>query len=204
MSIPAQVGSSERMRRVRSTDTGPELIFRKALWRKGLRYGICKTELPGKPDIVLPSQQIAIFIDGDLWHGGQWQRRGKLALEDQFGVTVSREYWLDKIRRNMERDSRVTHTLLVSGWTVIRFWESEIHKNLDQCVETTLQAIEKGAKPTALSLLPQKSFAEFFAGVGLMRMGLEEQGWTAEFANDIDEQKYEMYCGQFQEDWVPF
>jgi DNA (cytosine-5)-methyltransferase 1 len=201
---PAKVGSSERMRRVRSTDTTPELLFRKALWRRGLRYGICKKELPGKPDIVLPSRKIAIFIDGDLWHGGQWQRRGKVALEEQFGATLSREYWLEKIRRNMERDSKATHTLLVSGWTVLRFWESEIYKNLDQCVETTLQAIEKGAEPTELALLPRKTFAEFFAGVGLMRMGLEEQGWAAEFANDIDEQKHEMYSGQFQEDWVPF
>jgi len=61
--------------------------------------------LPGKPDIVLPSRRIAIFIDGDLWHGGQWERRGKLALEEQFQVTLSKEYWLQKIRGNMERDA---------------------------------------------------------------------------------------------------
>ncbi len=160
------------MRRVRSSGTTPELLFRKALWRKGLRYAICKTELPGKPDIVLPSRRIAIFIDGDLWHGGQWERRGKLALEEQFQVTLSREYWLQKIRGNMERDAKTTHTLLVSGWTVLRFWESEIQRNVDQCVETTLKVIEKGAEPTRLSFLPRKSFAEFFAGVGLMRTGL--------------------------------
>jgi DNA (cytosine-5)-methyltransferase 1 len=67
-----------------------------------------------------------------------------------------------------------------------------------------MKVIEEGAEPTSLSLLPQKSFAEFFAGVGLMRMGLEREGWFADFANDIDEQKQEMYCGQFEEDWVPF
>ncbi len=202
--MPTPVNNSEKMRRVRSTNTTPELLFRKALWRKGLRYAVCKTELPGKPDIVLPSRRIAIFIDGDLWHGGQWQRRGKVALEDQFLVSLSKPYWLEKIRGNMERDSRVTNTLLIAGWTVLRFWESEVQKNLDQCIETTLKVIEKGARATALSLLPRKSFAEFFAGVGLMRMGLEQQGWSADFANDIDEQKHEMYCGQFDEDWVPF
>lgn len=154
--------------------------------------------------MVLPSRRIAVFIDGDLWHGGQWQRRGKVALEDQFGGTVSKEYWLDKIRRNMERDARATNTLLLAGWTVLRFWEGEIYDDLEKCVETTLRVIERGVKPTALSLLPRKTFAEFFAGVGLMRMGLEEQGWSAEFANDIDAQKHEMYCGQFPEDWVPF
>ena len=202
--MPTQVDSSERMRRVRSTDTTPELLFRKALWKRGLRYAICKTELPGKPDVVLPSRRVAIFIDGDLWHGGQWQRRGKVALEDQFRVALSKDYWLEKIRGNMERDFRSTNTLLLAGWTVLRFWESEIQKNLDQCVETTLRVIEKGVKPTGLSLLPRKSFAEFFAGVGLMRMGLKRQGWSADFANTIDEQKHEMYCGQFDEDWVPF
>lgn len=185
------------MRRVRSTNTTPEILFRKALWNKGLRYAICKTELPGKPDIVLPSRRIAIFIDGDLWHGGQWQRRGKVALEDQFDAALSKEYWLDKIRRNMERDCSSTHKLLVSGWTVLRFWESEVYKDLDQCVEATLRVIEKGSKSTALSLLPRKSFAEFFAGVGLMRMGLEREGWGAEFANDIDKQRHEMYSGEF-------
>jgi DNA (cytosine-5)-methyltransferase 1 len=192
------------MRRVRSSNTTPELLFRKALWRKGLRYTICETELPGKPDVVLPSRRVAIFIDGDLWHGGQWQRRGKSALEDQFTSTVSKEYWLDKIRRNMERDCKCTHTLLIAGWTVLRFWESDIHNNLDHCVEATLRVVEKQPKSTGLSLLPRKTFAEFFAGVGLMRMGLEEHGWCAEFANDMDAHKHEMYSGHFEEDWVPF
>jgi DNA (cytosine-5)-methyltransferase 1 len=192
------------MRRVRSSDTTPEILLRKALWQRGLRYAICKTELPGKPDIVLPSRRIAIFVDGDLWHGGQWQHRGKVALEDQFSVTRSKDYWLEKIRRNMERDCAATDRLLCAGWTVLRFWESEIHKNLKQCVETTMNVIEQGIKPTAISLLPRKSFAEFFAGVGLMRIGLEREGWFADFANDMDEQKKEMYCGNFEDDWVPF
>jgi DNA (cytosine-5)-methyltransferase 1 len=192
------------MRRVHSTSTAPELLFRKALWQRGLRYGICKTELPGKPDIVLPSRKIVIFIDGDLWHGGQWQRRGKLALEDQFGGTLSKDYWLGKIRKNMERDCSATNTLLCAGWTVLRFWESEIHKDLEHCVETTMKVIQRGIKPTRFSLLPRKSFAEFFAGVGLMRMGLEREGWFADFANDIEEQKKEMYCGHFEENGVPF
>lgn len=119
-------------------------------------------------------------------------------------MTLSRDYWLEKIRRNMERDFRCTNTLMVAGWTVLRFWESEIQKNLDQCVATTLRVIERGSEPTAVSLLPRKTFAEFFAGIGLMRMGLELQEWTAEFANDIDEQKHEMYRGHFKDDWVQF
>lgn len=202
--MSAQQDVSARMRRVQSRNTAPELLLRKALWQRGVRYAICKKELPGKPDIVLPSRRVAIFIDGDLWHGGQWQRRGKVALEDQFGVALSKDYWLEKIRRNMERDCAATDKLLCAGWTVLRFWESEIHKNLEHVVETTMEAIKKSIRPTRLSLVPRKSFAEFFAGVGLMRMGLEREGWFADFANDIDEQKKEMYSGHFQEDWVPY
>src|SRR5215213_4388924 len=194
---------SAKMRRVHSTNTTPERLFRMALSQRGVRYNIYKKELPGKPDIVLPSKRLAIFIDGDLWHGGQWQRRRKLALEEQFGATLSKDYWLAKIRRNMERDCSATHKLLCAGWTVLRFWEREIYKNLEECVDTAITAIN-GTPATPLSRLPQKSFAEFFAGVGLMSMGLEREGWFADFANDIAEQKKEMYYGHFEEDWVPF
>jgi len=69
---------SRVMRRVRSRDTTPELLLRKALWAAGLRFRTCSTDLPGKPDIVVHSKRLAIFIDGDFWHGGQWRRR-KLA-----------------------------------------------------------------------------------------------------------------------------
>ena len=173
------------------------MIFRKALWKRGLRYAICQPDLPGKPDVVFQSRRIAIFIDGDLWHGGQWRRRGKVALEDQFRKTASKRYWLEKIRRNIERDCRVTNLLLSSGWTVIRFWESDVLNRLDNCVETTLKVFEKKAKATARSLLPQKSFAEFFAGIGLIRVGLESEGWIARFANDVNPDKERMYRGHF-------
>jgi len=197
--MPSETDISAKMRRVHSSNTAAELLFRKALWKKGLRYSVCKTDLPGKPDIVLASRRIAIFIDGDLWHGGQWRHRGKLALEDQFRNTTSKRYWLDKIRGNIARDCKVTNALLLSGWTVMRFWESDIQNNLDHCIDATLRVVEKDAKATSLSVLPQKSFAEFFAGIGLMRMGLESQGWVARFANDIDEQKKNMYRGHFGE-----
>lgn len=189
--------TSAIMRRVSSTDTAPEIIFRKALRREGLRYAVCSPNLPGKPDIVLTSKRLAIFIDGDLWHGGQWRRRRKVALEDQFSQTSSKEYWVNKIRRNMHRDCVSANALMSAGWTVLRFWESQIYKDLEQCVKTTLDTLENRAMPTSLSLLPKKSFAEFFAGVGLMRMGLERQGWSIEFANDIDPLKHEMYLAQF-------
>jgi len=185
------------MRKVRASDTTPEMKFRKALWAKGLRYKPNSAKLPGKPDIVLAAHKTIVFIDGDFWHGGQWRRRKLSALEDQFQQTTSKDYWLKKIRRNMRRDCAVTAELLSQGWTVIRFWESDIRNDLERCVETTLRVLNGKIKPSVMSVAPQKTFAEFFAGIGLLRMGLERQGWSVAFANDVDERKREMYDAHF-------
>ena len=188
------------MRKVRSTGTEPEVKLRKRLWAAGLRYTISPSALPGKPDIVLPAKRLAIFVDGDFWHGGQWRKRNLPALEDQFRETPSRQYWLGKIRRNMARDCVTTAALLSKGWTVLRFWESEIRRDLERCAHMVLEVALKGTEANARALLPQKTVAEFFAGIGLMRMGLERQGWRVAFANDIDRQKHAMYQGHFGAD----
>lgn len=192
--------TSATMRRVRGSNTGPELVFRKALWRRGLRFRVCVPTLPGKPDVVLPASRTAVFIDGDFWHGGQWMRRGLPSLDDQFRATSSRSYWLGKIRRNMLRDCSNTFALLSEGWTVIRFWESEVRRSLDTCVSTTIEAVRGSLTSDFRAVLPAKTVAEFFAGIGLMRKGLERQGWAVSFANDIDPQKQELYQGHFGPD----
>lgn len=183
------------MRTVRSTDTTPEQSFREALSAKGLRFEVYPKGLPGNPDLAFPASKLVVFIDGDFWHGGQWLKRHLTTLEDQFKRTTSKDYWIGKIRRNMDRDCRATAALLSQGWIVLRFWESDVCKNLEWCVNMTLEVVEHGTQPGPIALLPQRSFADFFAGIGLMRMGLERQGWTVAFANDIDLQKYEMYKG---------
>ena len=187
------------MRKVKSGDTAPEIEFRRALWARGLRYRVSPRFLPGKPDVVLPGPKIAVFIDGEYWHGGQWQRRKLLALEDQFAGTSSKDYWLFKIRRNMERDCAATAALQSAGWAVLRFWESEIKANLEGCVNKTLHVAANGVSDSAFDLVPFKTFAEYFAGIGLMRLGLERQGWNCLFANDLDPAKYEMYNGHLEE-----
>ena len=181
---------SRVMRRVRSRDTTPELLLRKALWAAGLRFRTCSTDLPGKPDIVVHSKRLAIFIDGDFWHGGQWRRRKLASLDDQFRGTESRGYWLSKIRRSMQRDCRATAELIDKGWSVIRLWESEVLADVDGCVAKVLEKAE-------YSPVPAKRFAEFFAGIGLMRCALEKQGWTAAYGNDIDPKKLAMYEAHF-------
>ncbi len=192
---------SDIMRKVSSTNTTPELFLRKALWGSGLRnYRVQPEELPGKPDIIFPTAKLAIFIDGDYWHGGQWRARNLKALEEQFQNNRNKAYWLNKIRRNMERDCKNTHELISKGWTVIRFWERDIMKDLNKCVSKVYKILENGASYDPLSLVPQKTFAEFFAGIGLVRMGLENEGWKLAFANDIDPKKREMYEEHYGKD----
>ncbi len=189
---------SSIMRKIRSTDTSPEVALRRALADRGLRLNNNVGDgLPGKPDIVLPAERIAIFIDGDFWHGGQWKKRKLASLEEQFAETPKRDYWVTKIRRNVNRDFGNTKKLLDEGWRVIRFWESQIGKDLETCVRITLEASKKKSKSDVCSIVPNRTVAEFFAGIGLMRVGLERKGWTVLFANDIDAQKCEMYRDHF-------
>lgn len=187
------------MRQVRSKDTTPETLFRKALWAHGLRYRLYSARLPGKPDIVIPSLRLCIFIDGDYWHGGQWVRRRLTSLEEQFSNTRTQDYWLRKIRKNMDRDCSATAALLADGWKVLRFWESQIMKDLDLCVKFALDVAGKSACDSRYSRLAFKSVAEFFSGIGLIRMALERHGWSVDYANDMDLKKQEMYVEHFRE-----
>jgi DNA (cytosine-5)-methyltransferase 1 len=190
------------MRKVHGRDTTPELALRRALWARGLRYRVNATDLPGKPDIVIPSARLAIFVDGDFWHGNQFRKRKLNALEEQFPETATKTYWLTKIRRNMIRDATHTSALLAQGWSVLRFWESQLRADLEGCVAMVARVAEQGTASVASPLasrLPQRTVAEFFAGIGLMRLGLERQGWRIAFANDIDPRKEAMYAGHFRD-----
>jgi DNA (cytosine-5)-methyltransferase 1 len=189
---------SEIMRRVKSVNTTPEIEFRKRLRTSGLTgYRISPKNLPGKPDLILPSSRIAIFIDGDFWHGNQWRKRNFSDIESQFHGAKSRDYWIRKIKGNMVRDMRVTFRLQSDGWTVLRFWESDILSHPDPCIILTLESSKGGYEPNPYSSLASGTFADFFAGIGLMRLGLERGGWRGVFANDIDPKKLEMYETNF-------
>jgi DNA (cytosine-5)-methyltransferase 1 len=190
------------MRKVHGRDTTPELALRRALWARGLRYRVNATDLPGKPDIVIPSARLAIFVDGDFWHGNQFRQRKLNALEEQFPETDTKTYWLTKIRRNMARDATYTCALFSQGWSVLRFWESQLRADLEGCVSMVARAVEQGidnTQATLASRLPQRAVAEFFAGVGLMRLGLERHGWRVAVANDIDPRKESMYAAHFRD-----
>ncbi len=117
----------KNMQAVKCKNTKIETTLAKALWSKGLRYRRNYTKIDGKPDIVFVKKRVAVFCDGDYWHGKDWETAKKQ-------IKSNREFWYKKIEGNMERDRKVNRLLKEKGWTVLRFWGSEIKKNLDDCV----------------------------------------------------------------------
>ncbi|MBD3174202.1 MAG: DNA mismatch endonuclease Vsr [Armatimonadia bacterium] len=118
---PSSHMSSGTKKRNRSRDTKAELALRKCLWRLGLRYRIDDRALPGRPDVVFSGPRVAVFCDGDFWHGRHWP-----TLRRQLEERANSEYWVAKIHGNRERDKRVTDELESAGWEVIRLWETDI------------------------------------------------------------------------------
>jgi DNA mismatch endonuclease, patch repair protein len=134
---------SKAMKAVRSENTSPELALRKALWAQGYRYRLHSKSLPGKPDLVFSSRQIALFIDGDYWHGRQWKKRGFDSLEAQMSGVNNSKYWIKKISGNISRDKTNNRKLRKLGWTVIRVWESDIKKNQQRVVKSVIRKIRE-------------------------------------------------------------
>lgn len=124
----------KNMQAIKSKDTSIELRLRKALWQDGIRYRKNYKKLPGKPDIAITKYHIAVFCDSDFWHGYDWENRKQRIKSNQ-------EYWIPKIERNIERDKNVTQQLNKDGWVVLRFWEWQIKKHLDECVEAVRSAV---------------------------------------------------------------
>ena len=126
----------KNMQNIRSKDTGIELILRRKLWEKGYRYRKNYDKLPGKPDIVLTKYKIAIFCDGEFFHGKDWEVQKPKVEQGNSG-----EFWISKISRNVQRDDEVNKKLLYLGWTVIRFWGDEIKKRPDECIRVVEETI---------------------------------------------------------------
>ena len=188
-------------KRVGSRNTEPERIFKKALRAAGVRsFRACDTNLPGKPDIVIPGKGLVIFIDGDFWHGHQHQTGGLESVQAQLFGVHNADYWTGKTDWNVNRDFKVTRALLNSGWRVLRFWESNIRKSVDKCVEITLRSMDGISESAAFSSLPHRTAVEFFAGIGLVRLALHRSGWRTIFANDNDPKKLEQYRTNFGTD----
>ena len=124
----------KNMQAVKNKDSQIELLLRKELWSRGIRYRKNSTKIFGKPDIVFIGKKIAIFCDSEFWHGYNWEERKKDFKSHQ-------EFWIPKIERNIERDKEVNMKLESEGWIVLRFWGNEIKRNTAQCADIIEKAV---------------------------------------------------------------
>lgn len=124
------------MQRVKSKDSEIEKILRNALWNKGYRYRKNVKDVFGHPDIVFKSKKVAIFCDSEFWHGYDWERKKN-------AIKTRQDFWIPKIERNMQRDKEVNMKLSEEGWTVLRFWGTEIKKQTENCVKEIEKCIKR-------------------------------------------------------------
>lgn len=118
------------MKQVKSKETKPEMKLRKALWDSGIKgYRKNYSKLPGKPDIVLMKNKVAIFVDGGFWHGFDF-------ISNEGKIKSNRDYWLPKIQKNIENDVKINQALILLGFKVLRFWDKDINRDIDKCIES--------------------------------------------------------------------
>src|SRR5690606_18781003 len=112
----------------KATGTKPEIMLAKALYARGYRYRKNDKSVFGKPDLTFKKIKLAIFVDGEFWHGKDWEKR-------KYDHKTNKEFWYKKIERNIQRDKEVNEKLTQEGWRILRFWSKEIEKNLSDCVQ---------------------------------------------------------------------
>ncbi|MBV7530465.1 very short patch repair endonuclease [Chitinophaga sp. sic0106] len=125
---------SKVMSKIRSKNTKPEILLRKALFAKGHRYRIHNNLLPGKPDIVFPKLKTVIFVHGCFWHYHRDCREGHIP-------NTNTQFWRNKLSKNVDRDLKHQHALIKLGWKVLVIWECEIEKNITSTLEYIEQQI---------------------------------------------------------------
>lgn len=118
---------SKLMSKIKGKNTKPEILLRKALWSRGIRYRLNVSKLPGKPDLVINRLKIVVFIDGEFWHGYNWSVK-------KTKIKSNREFWIPKIERNMQRDIENNEKLNDLGYRVLRFWEHQVIYDLQTCL----------------------------------------------------------------------
>ena len=118
----------------KSTGTKPELVLAKSMWALGLRYRKNSGSIFGKPDFSFKKYKVAVFVDGEFWHGKDWEQR-------KAEIKGNREFWIAKIERNIRRDIEVTGRLKAEGWTVLRFWSNDVVKDTTSCAEKVKEII---------------------------------------------------------------
>lgn len=130
---------SKMMAKIRGTGGKSETMLSKKLWHLGVRYRRNYKALPGTPDIVITKYKVAVFIDGEFWHGFDWENQKQR-------IHRNHDFWITKITNNILRDKRQNAELKQMGWTVLRFWErGEVRANADKCVQKIILVLrDKG------------------------------------------------------------
>lgn len=135
---PSSRSASSCKARTKGKNTKPERLLRTALYKRGLRFQKHVGEVVGVPDIVFKRLRVAIFVDGDFWHGRNWRSRQR-----RLANGTNSSYWIAKIAANMRRDRQVSRALRDSGWRVLRFWESDVARSLDSVARSISSLIER-------------------------------------------------------------
>lgn len=126
---------SKRMSHVKTKKNSAEVMIAKSLWHRGYRYRLNYKALPGSPDVALTKYRIAIFIDGEFWHGKNFEQR-KNKLKN------NKDYWIEKIQENIDRDLRNDKLLRQMDWYPIHFWSNDVIKYCNQCIDEIIYTIE--------------------------------------------------------------
>ena len=126
---------SKRMSKIKSKHNKVEILLAKALWHKGYRYRLNYKKLPGSPDIAITKYYIAIFVDGEFWHGKDFEKH-KLKIKN------NKDYWIEKIQENIDRDLRNDKLLRQMDWYPIHFWSNDVIKYCNQCIDEIIYTIE--------------------------------------------------------------
>lgn len=135
LGFSTSIERSKIMSKIGSVDTKPEQRLRKFLWNLGIRYRKNVKKLPGTPDIVISKYKLIIFVDGDFWHGYNWEQK-------KATIKSNREFWIPKIERNIQRDRINNQKLEETGWKVMRFWDHELEKEFGVCVTKILYYLD--------------------------------------------------------------
>ena len=125
----------KRMSKVKLKNGVAEQLLAKELWARGVRYRKNYKRLPGSPDIAITKYKMAIFIDGEFWHGYDWENK-------KHKIKSNKEYWIEKIEENIARDKRNDDLLMQQGWVFIHFWEKEVKKDVSACADLVMKVIE--------------------------------------------------------------
>jgi DNA (cytosine-5)-methyltransferase 1 len=206
---------SRNMKAVKSKGSKMETILINALLDKGLIFDTYLPSIEGKPDIVFLDKKVVVFCDSEFFHGKDWEIKKNEIKSHQ-------DFWLSKIERNIERDKQVDEVLQKQGYKVIRFWENEIIKNTDTCVEKIIrmlinkyeitenetitvsdpliqEVIQFEKVPFPAPKNPKFKFIDLFAGIGGFRIAFQNLGGECVFSSEIDTYAQKSYQANFGE-----